>query len=414
MSDEHASPQDAAAAPPPTPQTYTPNPRYTAAIPVGGEDTEAALPPELESKLQKRADATKAFLDRVSNGERPILEGGSSQGAHWLGNLIDNASQQGHLPGAPKDYYRAPTYSPEMGYNPASANMVKDSQEIEQDAKENLDIKVRVFGTRRFLTRSQLKKERADCDALIAIPGDNTAIAELNDEITRRFQKFKESKTSFSRPLIIQNDDGYYDALLAQLQLVEYANDEQGKKQRTQIDPERLALSTAIYITKDKDETKTLLSDIRGQIDSPPKPRSREFMSEEKKKTSDAAKTNTPIIPAGATIFVATGTRKKYRELCDIYEKQGLDVNVLPIDLLLDHYVSPPEDGYSYEANAAKKVKAATEAWDRMSDAAKEEKLDTIGIKLHDLGRKRTPTPLKTNEVYSIFHSGVSFFQFRV
>ena len=57
-----------------------------------------------------------------------------------------------------------------------------------------------------------------------------------------------------------------------------------------------------------------------------------------------------------------------------------MNVKVRPIFELLDTYVSPDEDRRTYEGNAAKKVEAAFESWDKMSEQERVDRLKHLGI----------------------------------
>jgi hypothetical protein len=78
---------------------------------------------------------------------------------------------------------------------------------------------------------------------------------------------------------------------------------------------------------------------------------------------------------------VATGTKKKYDEFKKICSANGISIDVREIFELVDTYASPKEVSATYEGNTAEKIKAAFDAWHKMTEEERVKSLDHLGIK---------------------------------
>lgn len=322
----------------------------------------------LLSKAVGRAKEAESTLKAMMKGERPPLGSGGGRGAKWLRKRVEVASGDGSLPQPPTAYYTLPHSNSQIGYNPAPYALLEGAQEVEELLSKH-NVTVRMIGTRRHLPESQIKSLQRNSDVLIALPGDLKADYELTEVIRRKLEGARLA------PLIIENNGNLLDPVLANIQLLEYRNRAANPDERRAfVNFDKLARSYGIYITHDRTETLELAENLNKA----------QLKQGEAKREPYETK---PLIPDGATIFVATATRKKYRELTEIYELQGLKVNILPIDLLVDGYISPKEESGSYEGNAAEKIRAAFDAWDRMKPETQVERLKSLGKRLHDMGR---------------------------
>jgi hypothetical protein len=85
------------------------------------------------------------------------------------------------------------------------------------------------------------------------------------------------------------------------------------------------------------------------------------------------------------TIFIATGTPEKFRDLRSILNNLKVRANIRPIYHLVDNYLSAPEDTGTYEGNTRQKKDAAVYAWNIMPREKQEQRLLELGIKREDI-----------------------------
>ena len=370
---------------------YSPNQTLPEAI-LQEDNVEISDSPFNELLLGKatgRAHAAERLLQQMIDDRKIDLRSGDAIGAKWLRGQVGVEISEGSLLGAPQDYYTLPAKNAIMTGNPAPAQLLLAAKEIEENLSK-LGVITRILGTKRYLPLPQVKGLQRNSDVMIAVPGDLQADKELIEIIRRKFEGAN------SQPLIIENSRQLYDSLLSNLQILEYKD--KGKL-RTFIDLEKLAKYYGIYITEERSDTLRIATEI--------------YNLQKKIGINKGDKVEPdPLIPDGATIFVATGTRKKYDELREMYEKQGLRVNILPIDMLVDGYISAKEESNSYQGNAAEKIDAAFEAWNSMKPITQVQRLQNLGIKLHEMGRKNDDSPLKEEEIFFISEdSGFDFLQ---
>jgi predicted Rossmann-fold nucleotide-binding protein len=377
---------------PKLPTLYYP-PHPTSLVLQGSGSTFSPFSPALLKKAQERARETEGLLRKIYHGERPALDSGEGRGRKWVRAQIEIEAGRGLLPEHPTAYYRLTEKDPVIGYNPAPHILITEAARIEA-ALHMEAIRVRVLGTKRHLTENQVKPLQRNSDILIALPGDIKADLELTEVVRRKLDG------AHLPPLIIENTGNAYDALLANFQLMEFnqhTNDPIAR--RTFLNFDGLADHYGIYITASRSETlhsAVHLYHARKQMHIP-RPEAIVPLS---------------FIADGATIFVATATRKKYREIFTIHNRQELKINILPIDILVDGYISPIEQSGSYEGNAAEKIGAAFEAWERMKPSTQVKRLTDIGRRLHAMGRRETDAALEMEEIFFISEdSGFHFMQ---
>ena len=82
--------------------------------------------------------------------------------------------------------------------------------------------------------------------------------------------------------------------------------------------------------------------------------------------------------------FQATRTAKKTAELQVAARAQGFNLEVRPIDQLVDFYVAPDEDRNSYQAHGAIKALVGLAAWKKMPTEAQDRAKQRLGIKPGD------------------------------
>lgn len=357
------------------------------------------LSPGLLAKAKGRAKYQLRIGQAIAAGERPEVKSGEGNGAKWVREQIANLIKAGLQTGAPKDYYTENRPPPRMEFSAAPQAMVQEAAALEQ-ALDDTEIRFRVLGTRRYLRPQQVAQAQRNSDLLIAVPGDVRALLEFQEILDAKLNATSAASPILSKPLIIENRDQLFDPILANLQFLEY-RPTQGGMQRWFVDAEKLARRYGIYITTSMAETTALAKALAAKLKDQP-----------------TTKQNTPPseppqgMQPGATIFVATGTRKKFHEMQELYERQRLNVNLLPIDLLVDSYVSPDENARSYEGNAVQKLEAAFQAWERMPVAARANRLSQLGERLHSLGRRQNAEALKEEEIYVLSEdSGFHFLQ---
>jgi len=326
------------------------------------------------TKIRTRLDVTAKTLKEMINGGRPDLTSGEDAGKKWLRAQLEETSEAGLLTEPPNKYYTIKELVSIMGYNPAPYPLFEAAEKIEEGLAES-NISTRILGTKRHLPANEIRKLQKKSDLMIAVPADLKAIAELIEVMKQKFEN------KISKPLIIENTNNILDPILADLQLLEYDNSKVDESERRKfVDSQKLAESYGIYITKDNKQTIEV--------------------SKQLIKAKEASQIeNKPFIPDNAIMFVATGTRKKFKEIKHIQERFGVKTSILPIDMLLE-YISPKETSNSYEGNVAEKIEAAFKSWERMKPEEKVVKLKELGIRLYDMGFKETNVPLKEEEIF--------------
>ena len=81
------------------------------------------------------------------------------------------------------------------------------------------------------------------------------------------------------------------------------------------------------------------------------------------------------------TIFIATGTQEKFKQLQSIFINLKAKAHIRPIFQLVDYYHSPLEESCSYYGNTKEKIDAALSNWDAMSREAQDKRLAALKIK---------------------------------
>jgi len=345
-------------------------------------------------KAMERVDETLELLRRIHTGNRPALDSGEGRGRKWVRAQIEMEAGRGYLPEHPTAYYKLTEKEPLIGYNPAPHLLIERAAHIEKALLKE-QVRPRVLGTKRHLSIQQLKPLQRISDVLIALPGDIKTDLELTEIIKRKLEG------ASLPPLIIENHDHSHDALLANFQLMEFNQYAMNpNNRRTFLNADGLADHFGIYLTGSHEETIQLAVTLTNKRQAQASHIPMETVSFPN------------FIPEGATVFVATATRKKYKELSAIHSRQGLRINILPIDILVDSYLSPKEESGSYEGNAAEKIHAAFNAWERMKPATQVRRLTEIGKRLHRIGRRKEDTPLEMEEIFLISEdSGFHFVQ---
>jgi predicted Rossmann-fold nucleotide-binding protein len=343
---------------------YYPNQNPTYVKPGNGNGN--SLPP-LERKAEQRGERYAELVDEVLAGQRPVL-GGRGLGDKWLESQIRVLAKEGYLPEEAGAYYRKESKDRVLGFNPVPYHYIADRESLKQELAQKHIKHVRIAGDKLELLKSRhrigFEKQIDSANTTIALPGDLYAMKEILYLFNQKVHgKMKDHPLVIENP-VDANDRGFWDQMLRGLKILNHngMHSKDPVSHREYVDFEALAHHYGIYVTEDRESTLAVAKRVT------PKAPPHEHI------TVKAA------IPDESVIFVATGTMKKYEEIKKICAANGLRVKVRSIYELVDTYVSPPEEGRTYEGNAAEKVKAAFDAWHQMSEHERVARLEHLGI----------------------------------
>lgn len=318
-------------------------------------------PPPLGEKAFERSHNYLEIVGEILDGHRPVL-GGKNRGHKWIAAQIKDMVRQGYLPEDATAYYTEYRREPVLGYNPVPYSYAKDKEALEHALKARGLEYARVAGSGAAFQSHVTMQRQVDASSMcIAIPGALQSMQEILYIISKKLDGEKGGLLNY--PLIIENEPdaesrGYWDEMLRGIKILQ-------TEPRAYIDFGKLAEHYGIYITESREATLAVADSLSRQ------------QALQKPTETLAIK---PPIPPGSAIFVATGTDKKFRELERIFLAQGMDVKVRSIFELVDLYTPPKEESYSYEGNAAVKIKAAFDGWHGMSEEARVRRLQKLGL----------------------------------
>lgn len=198
---------------------------------------------------------------------------------------------------------------------------------------------------------------------VIAIPGGLRTARQMMHYAAQRYQNPN------LPPIIIENTRKFWDPLLK----IAGVMDEDGHALTA---GKAAAEELGIYVTRGRVETLSLARRLIAQRGIEPN----DF---ERKETVLPPATTTE--PRRIWVFLATRTAKKTAELQAAARAQGFNIEVRPIDQLVDNYVSPEEDRNSYQAHGALKALVALNAWKKMPATAQTQAKQRLGIKENDV-----------------------------
>ncbi len=296
---------------------------------------------------RKSVERTQNILDKtleILKGNRAQLEG-KGLGERWLSLQIEHMCEKGVL-SAPFDaYVERPEKRKVIGLNPSSHIVSQACIYLEDRLPKEWTPQIHTCGSKIALREDyEIDRIHRSSRLVYAPPGDLNSLYDMMKLVNEKLHG-----RLLNKPLIIENTDNYWTNLLTGFKAV-YKNYRGTPDSPKYVNFDDFAHHHGIYITETKDKSISLINSLfprtKPPVESPP------------------LKT---MLPKDAVIFVATGTKKKFTELENIFLAQGYKVRLLPIDALVNEYISPDETSGTYEGNAKEKVEAGIAAWESMS-----------------------------------------------
>lgn len=336
------------------------NPSHSDIVPVDFTESHSRRITKAEKKrYKKQRTVTQAVLqmfNRMADGKPLIIKGVRHEGTVQV--MVDNMVSAGLVPEDAGAYYDNSMsgrhnvhVKREIGINVFSEQSVHAKHKIEQALGTAGTKAVHVMGAGLRADENDATVFR-DAGLIIAPPGGVNAARQLLNYVAQR------QHDEIRPPIIIENSHQFWNPLLKTLGLY---ND----RDISVLKSKNLEKDFGVYITKNRQETLTI---------------ARREMADRRIIPADYPKVS-PLFPKDAVFFLATGTAKKCRELQAASKAQGYDIQVRPIDQLVDFFLSPDEDKNSYQGNAHIKVQAALAAWKKMPPAAQQNALKKMGLK---------------------------------
>lgn len=365
-----------------------------------GVDEGASKTRPLGELAETRISHYKQIAAQIISGTKAIVNT-RTNGGKWFSQQINTMSKYGYIPQSGETYISDPPVKHTLGYNPTSHYLVQNKFEIKNALSPGLKNDVRIAGTG-FANKNSILFHNAREKSLLTIApsGDMNTLRETIDTIESKLREhqrnYKTSSYEISHrerdyPLIIENlpsKDGnhYWDDLLRGLKILDYDDNDRadGRDKRKYVNLNDLAAVYGIYVTDSREQTLKLAESLGKQ----------QKVAQAAKASPKSTRTRPraqemPIVPDNSVIYLATGSRKKFDILEDIYRRRGINVRMRPIYELTDAYVGPEEDQKTYEGNVAKKVDAAIDAWESMDIRTRNARLKQVakecGIKEQDI-----------------------------
>lgn len=355
-----------------------------------GKDTQAVhQSAPLGELAESRVAHYKRILNQIVSGTKATVNT-RTNGGKWFSQQIDTMSKNGYIPQTPETYVSDPPVPHTIGHNPTSHYLVQNKFAIIDRLSPETRGDVRIAGTG-FANKNTITLRNAKTKSLLTIvpSGDINTFQEAIDMIEAKLREhqrnYKASSYEINHherdyPLIIENlasKDGthYWDDLLRGLKILDYNENqrENGKDKRQYVKLEDLAATYGIYVTESRAQTLKLAESLIKQTKLTQKEKGSPAGNNTRSNSPDL-----PIVPDNSVIYIATGTRKKFDILEEIYRRRGINVRIRPIYELTDAYVGPDEDQRTYEGNVAKKINAAVEAWESMDISTRNARLKQI------------------------------------
>lgn len=301
-------------------------------------------PRPLRQKSVKRTEDILEQALKILSGEKVELEG-KGLGQRWLSLQIDHMCEKGVLTAPFDAYVTRPEKKKVIGFNPSYYKLSEGSKYLADRLDKEWAPYIHTCGTKVSLRQDfEIDRIHRASRIMYAPPGDLNSLYDMMKLVNEKLHG-----RLLNKPLIIENSDNYWTNLMTGFKAVyKYYNGKPDSPKYVNFDD--FAHHHGIYVTETKDRSLSLIKTLYPKT----------------KKPIDSMPVNS-ILPKDAVIFVATGTKKKYTELENIFLAQGYKVRLLPIDALVTEYVSPDEVSGTYEGNAKEKVDAGIGAWEHMS-----------------------------------------------
>lgn len=202
-----------------------------------------------------------------------------------------------------------------------------------------------------------------DAGLVIAVPGGLRTARQMMHYAAQRYQN------PDLPPIIIENSRKFWDPLLNIAGVI-------NEKGQGLTSDKEAAHELGIFITHSRVETISLARRLLAE---------REIKPEDYKRAETALPEAEGAEPTRRIwAFQATRTAKKTAELQAAARAQGFNLEIRPIDQLVDFYVAPDEDRNSYQAHGAIKALVGLAAWKKMPVEAQERAKERLGIKPGD------------------------------
>lgn len=318
-------------------------------------------------KIRHATRMAAKIFDRLVLGE-PLISTGTRLEAR-VKIAIDNMVARSLVPEDSSAYYDDSLSARgkgrvvrEIGQNPLSEHLIHARNKIGDMLGVAGSLAVHVMGAG-YETAAEDSSIFRKAGLVIAVPGGLRTARQVMHYAAERYQNPN------LPPIIVENTGKFWDPLLK----VSGIMAENGQVLTAN---KAAAHALGIFVTHGRAETLSLARQLIAERAIDPK-------------DYPAAETVLPAVhgpmqPRRITAFQATRTAKKTSELQAAARAQGFNLEVRPIDQLVDFYVAPEEDRNSYQAHAAAKAQAALDAWKKMPPVAQQRALDRLGLKKED------------------------------
>lgn len=245
------------------------------------------------------------------------------------------------------------TSSALYGWHPTPARLVSATANLRRDLSLKGIDQIYVAGITEVGQSGEVRMGRArSARATFVLPGGIRAGDDFIELMEDRMQAYDQGLTDvLAKPMIIENDRGFWDDFLKIYQ-----------RDMTDLQFSLWLQQRGIFITSNFNET---VEQAESLVVSEPLP----SLEWQKK----------PLVPKGATVFIATATRKKYEQIKKIVERLGLDIEIRFIQQLFT-YQSAEEKTQTYEGNANDKLEQAFLGWNLLSREEQDKALATLGL----------------------------------
>ncbi len=297
------------------------------------------------------------LLDRLAQGAPLVLE--TTRIESNVKVALDNMVARGLVPEEANAYYdntlRATPALPhgqrDITQNPLPEHLVHARHKIQKALGVEGTSAVYVLGASNESADDE-KTAFHKSGLVIAVPG---GVRTARQMVHYAVQRYRDPDMP---PIIIENTERFWDPLLKTVGIMDRSGS-------IAFADAQQARHLGIHVTRSRQETLAV---------------ARQVMAERAINPADYPKVE-PMLPPGAVLFFATSTVKKCRELQAACKAQGYDIQIRPIDQLVDFFLSPDEDRNTYQGNAAAKAEAALAAWKKMPAKAQEQALQRLGLK---------------------------------
>lgn len=315
-------------------------------------------------KIRHGTRMAAKLLDKLVMGEPMVTTGTKLESR--LKIMIDNMEARGLVPEDSSAYYddslsgrSKRQVERDISFNPLPEHLVHSRSKIEAalGTQGSRAVHVMGAGTESPASDSSIFQEAG---LVIAVPGGLRTARQMMHYAAQRYQNPN------LPPIIIENTGKFWDPLLK----IAGVMTENGQ---TLTAGKEAADALGIYVTHGRLETIGL---------------ARRLMAERGIEAQNFSRVETILPPSSEpahlrriTAFQATRTAKKTQELQTAARAQGFNLEIRPIDQLVDFYVAPDEDRNSYQAHGAIKALSGLAAWKKMPAEARARSLGRLGLK---------------------------------